>query len=660
MNPTIEFPRFPSPRVSILILAWRQHALLQTCLQHLSESISPSIAYEVIVVLNGATPEVDTFLRRHVQGATLLTSRVNRGFAGANNWAANTARGEYLVLLNDDTTVGPRWLEWLVATADNHPRAGAVGSCILFPDGRLQEAGSIIWNDGSTMPVARNESGGALDWHFVRKVDYVSACSLLVRRTSWDAVGGLDEGYFPAYYEDVDLCLSIHARGEDVLYEPRSRVRHHESASSDPRFKLFLSNRNKKRLIEKWPDALSVCEPAAPWSPPAITRAIWRARGCPRRILVIDDVVPSRGLGAGFGRMFDALIEMADLGHAVSIAPSVRANIPNDALISKGIRVVTEPLNEHLARPDVCYEGVIVSRPHNFRDVAELFRRHQTNAVVIYDAEALYWRRLERQAELAADAVEAERLRHHAELSQELEQRIFREAHYAVAVSSDEAEIVRAIDGACPIDVLAPIEPGVSLTGRSFETRQDLGFVAGWLAGSSSPNADGLRWFVNEVLPCLRTRVPWIRLRVVGANPPADILALSNPNLGFEGYVDNLSEFYDRVRVGVVPIRFGSGVKLKTVEALQYGLPIVSTTVGAEGIDTRGIAAIEITDDPHEFADRIIALLADAQKWHAQRASIEELVRSWQTPLKTTTWTSALDRAFSERRRGEQSIFVQH
>jgi GT2 family glycosyltransferase len=657
---SIEFRPCANPRVSILVLAWRQHALLESCLRALTESVGGTIAYEVIVVLNGATPDVEAFLRSKVRGARVVVSQVNLGFSGGNNLAASVARGEYLALLNDDTTVEAGWLEWLVATADGNPRAGAVGSCILFPDGRIQEAGSIIWSDGSTMPVARGLPGDALTWHFVRRADYVSACSLLVRRASWDAVGGLDAGYFPAYYEDVDLCLALHARGEAVLYEPRSRVRHHESASSDSGFKRFLFARNRRRLFDKWRDALSTRETAAPASPYAATRAIWRARGCPRRILVVDDLVPTRSMGAGFGRMFDALVELSDQGYAAAIHPTWKADLPNDALISKGITIVAENLEQHLSRPDVFYEAVIMSRPHNFRKLAGLVRRHQRQAVLFYDAEALYWRRLERQAALAATEVEAARLRAEAGHVRRIEEGIFRGADRAVAVSFEEAAVIRGLEGACPVDVLPPSEPNVILTRRSFADRRDCAYVAGWLAGPRSPNADGLRWFVADVLPLLLARLPWARLRVTGANPPAEMRAMASANVRFEGHVDDLAELYDRVRVVISPIRYGAGVKLKTVEALQHGVPIVSTTVGAEGIDTRGIAAIDIADDPEQFADRLAALLTDERAWRAQREAIERLVQPWQRPCRDDTWTGVLETALTRQRRADQPIFLQH
>src|SRR4030095_3642675 len=130
------FPEAERPRASIVILAWRQRDHLLTCLRALRESLS-SVPYEVIVVLNAASEHVEDALRSHVEGVRFVKSAVNLGFAGGCNVGARAARGESLVLLNDDAIVEPGWLDWLVRCADANPTAGAVGSCVLFPDGRI-------------------------------------------------------------------------------------------------------------------------------------------------------------------------------------------------------------------------------------------------------------------------------------------------------------------------------------------------------------------------------------------------------------------------------------------------------------------------------------------------------------------------------------------
>src|SRR5215217_6001633 len=296
------------PRASILILCRADYGRLAACLASLARNLPPEVPHEVIVLLNGATPGIPATLRRQVSGLRVLESEVNLGFSGGNNRAARHARGELLVFLNDDTEVEPGWLEALVAAADAHPRAGAVGSRLLFPDGRLQEAGSVIWSDGTTAPLGRGLPPGSRAFSALRPVDYRSASALLVRRSTWEAVGGFDEEYAPAYYEDTDLCLAIAARGEQVLYQPLARVLRDERSSSDESFRRFLFDHNVERVRQKWADRLGELEPPPRGGAPgAFERALHRVRGCPPRLLAVDSRIPEERLGAGYPRMLDML-----------------------------------------------------------------------------------------------------------------------------------------------------------------------------------------------------------------------------------------------------------------------------------------------------------------------------------------------------------------
>ena len=651
---TVLFPRFESPRASILIVAWKQRDHLLACLRALRQRLGTDIPYEVILVFNGP-PEVEDSVREVVEGATFLRSAVNLGFAGGCNLAARTAKGEYLVLLNDDAVIEPGWLERLVAAADADPGAGAVSSCVLFPDGQVQEAGSIIWRDGSTMPIGRGEPGDSLGWHFVRKVDYGSACSLLVRRATWEKVAGMDTGYHPAYYEDVDLCLAIRAQGQHVLFEPRSRVRHHESASSDPDFKSFLFRRNQGRLKEKWADLLALQEEAAPWSPASVARAVWRARGCPRRILVVDDRVPNPAQGSGYGRMFDALLELSSQGYALALYPSTGATSPSEPLVNAGVAIIDEDFVRHLARPETSYDAVLISRPHNYSRWSPTIRYYQPQAAVVYDCEALFWRRMARQAQL--DGATGQSLTsEHVNQMRQLEERIVVEADLLVSVSEEEAEILSKVEGHCPIETILPAEANVRFTSRPFAERGDVGFVAGWMAGPTSPNAHGLRWFASEVLPRIKAIHPWVRVRVTGGGVPAEVRELANPNLVFEGQVADLCGFYDRIRVAISPVRFGAGVKVKTVQALQHGVPVVSTTVGAEGIHLRGLAAIDVTDDPDVFAMMLLNLLTNSSAWNERRAKIADLVSEWRKGPSGIPWTEIMTKVWTRSRRGHSLL----
>jgi GT2 family glycosyltransferase/glycosyltransferase involved in cell wall biosynthesis len=653
----LRLPAASPPRVSIVIVAWKQREMLLACLRSISETAGADVAYEVIVVSNDAPHAIKDALRGQTAGIRLIESQVNLGFGGACNLGVAAARGEYVVLLNDDAVVAPGWLEWLVATGDANPRAAAVGSLVLFPDGRIQEAGSVIWADGSTAPLGRHAPGESLEWMFVRQVDYVSACSLLVNRRAWNEVGGFDAGYHPAYYEDVDLCLALRAQGYDVLFEPRSRVWHHESASSDGRFKNFLFARNQRRVQAKWSERLRLQEPAQPSSAAALARAVWRAQGAPATILAVDDRVPDPAMGSGYGRMFDAIIELARRGHAVSLFPvQGSSGVPPGPVVSAGVRIVEGDLRAHLSQTWVHYDVVLVSRPHNFDRVASTVRECQPRAVLVYDCEALFWRRMERQASLLTDQDEQRALRDAASTMRAFEEQIVVRSDLAVTVSGEEADLLRRVDGCCPVRPIRPSEPSVRLGPQSYEERVGVVYVAGWMAGTTSPNADGLRWFADEVLPLVRQAIPWVRVQVTGANPPADLLAWADPNLCFTGHVADLASFYGQARVVIAPIRFGAGVKVKTIQALQHGVPVVSTGCGAEGIDTHGLDAITLADDAEGFAAGVVTLLTDVSAWQRKRHEIEALIDRWSGDIRGGSWSDVISGVLEGRTGGCDAV----
>ncbi len=231
--------------------------LLGTCLDSVRSSTTRPV--EVVVVANG-TPEerLDRLARDDV---VLVRSRANLGFAGGNNLAAHWACGEYLVLVNDDSRLGAGCIDRLVEAAQADRTIGAVGARITGADGLLQEAGGVVWRDGTTSHVGRGRPGTSNAFDKGRDVDYCSANGMLVRRSAWDEIGGLSEVYHPAYYEDVDFCMMLRAHGYRVVYEPGARLEHAETSSTSPAFRAFLMERNRQVFVSRWDEVLAGFEP---------------------------------------------------------------------------------------------------------------------------------------------------------------------------------------------------------------------------------------------------------------------------------------------------------------------------------------------------------------------------------------------------------------
>jgi hypothetical protein len=327
--------------------------------------------------------------------------------------------------------------------------------------------------------------------------------------------------------------------------------------------------------------------------------------------------------------------------------------------VSAGVSILDTDPAVYLAHAWVYFDVAIVSRPHNFEKVAQVVRRLQPQAVLLYDCEALFWRRIVRQAALIADQHERFKLEQAAAGMRALEERIVVESDFAVAVSQDEADLLTRVEGCCPIRPVPPVEPSVTFGKQTFHERRGIAYVAGWLAGTGSPNADGLRWFAAEVLPLVRKAVPWIRVHVTGANPPSDLLELADPNLFFEGHVADLTSFLASVRVVIAPIRFGAGVKVKTVQAMQHGVPVVSTSCGAEGIDTYGLDAVAVADKPREFAASVVTLLTNGAAWQARRDVLANVVQRWQSDTGSGSWSNVIAEALTRRNRGQHPLLIQ-
>jgi GT2 family glycosyltransferase len=271
----VVFEPVEPPAATVVVLAWRLSGELLDCLEGLARGTN------VVVVLNGAEDSVRDAIR-HVEGATVVEAPVNLGFARGCNLGVTRARGEFLVFLNDDAKPAPDWLDSLIASARAHPDAGAIASRVVNPDGSLQEAGGRILasGDGIAMQAEPDEP---------RPVDYGGAEALLVRRELFVELGGFDQAYDPAYFEDADLCLRLRAAGWSTVYEPAAVVVHHQSLSTDgdSEWRTFAYERSRAVFLDRWGPLLS----SAPGrdDPPSALLPVPPGYGLDRRVAQAAD-----------------------------------------------------------------------------------------------------------------------------------------------------------------------------------------------------------------------------------------------------------------------------------------------------------------------------------------------------------------------------------
>jgi GT2 family glycosyltransferase len=253
----LSFESVAAPSVSIVIPAYNNLTFTLECLASLQAA--GGLEHAEVIVIDDASADTTRDVLARVAGLTVIANPENLGFIRTCNRAAEATRGEYLVFLNNDVQVRPGWLEALVKAFVEEPDAGAVAPKMLFPDGRLQEAGARIGVDGASEMIGLFEDPALPRWNVRREVDYASGACLMLRRAVFAELGGFDLTFAPAYCEDADLCFRLRERGLRVIYEPTSEIVHHLSVTSnsiDTGYKHRLATRNQQAFVERWGERL--------------------------------------------------------------------------------------------------------------------------------------------------------------------------------------------------------------------------------------------------------------------------------------------------------------------------------------------------------------------------------------------------------------------
>ncbi len=620
----------PTPRVSIIIPTYGQVDFTLRCLASIADA-PPAASIEVLVV-DDASGDPRVASLAEVGRLRLLQREQNLGFLRSCNDAATEARGELLFFLNNDTEVMPGAIDALVRLLDARPDAGMVGSRLLYPDGIQQEAGGIVWRDGSAWNYGKRDDPRKPQYCYVREADYISGAAIMLPRARWEEMRGFDEAFLPAYCEDTDLAFRLRAAGWKVLYQPQSMVIHHEGVSHGTDTTTGIKAHqvtNMRRLFNRWRDTLA--REGLP-DGERLMRARDRARE--RTVtLVIDHYVPQPDQDAGSRSMLSWMEALLAMGRVVKFFPANGAYSPGytEALQQRGIEVLYGPwagdFAAWIAGNGEEIDEVLLSRPTIAEAILPVLRRHCSAPVVFYGHD-LHFARMS----MMPGALEDPERRAEIEAMEATEREVWQEVDYVLYPSQEEADVAMSLEPG----IRARGVPAYSLPPPAPARQQPppvsggLLFVGGF---GHPPNQDAAAWLVREILPLIRRHYPEVPLVLAGSRPSEEVQALAGDGVEVTGFIpdEELDRRYGAARVVICPLRIGAGVKLKVVEGMHRGVPVVTTSVGAQGLP--GIESIaDIADDAAVLAEAVVRLLGDDDLWRRRVAGQQAYVAAHFSP----------------------------
>jgi GT2 family glycosyltransferase len=632
------------PDVSIVVPVHGQLGYTLNCLDSLFRHAARRTVE--IIVIDDASPDASGEMLPTIEGIRVLRQEVNRGFLDSCNAGAAMARGGTLVLLNNDTRVVEGWLDELLDGFTLFPRAGLVGSKLFNPDGSLQEAGGIIWRDGSAWNYGRGDDPNRPQYCHARQVDFVSGASIAVPAALWRRIGGFDGHFAPAYNEDSDLCFRLRAAGHEIWLQPQSRVIHYEgrTAGTDTRtgVKAFQVV-NARKFLVRWHKTL------ADHRPNGVSPYFERERRMHRRALVVDATAPTPDQDAGSITTVLKLRVLQQLGYKVHFVAQDNFLFQpkyTTALLREGIECAYVPYDTgfeaYLRRYGGLFDVVLVFRVTVLVKTLEALRRYAPQAPVLFSNMDLHFLRMQREAQLAGDAAGIAA----AEAMKQLELDMIGKADCTITPSTYEERLIGELAADAPVQVL-PFMIDFEGTSVGFAPRRDICFLGGF---RHTPNVDAVQFFVREVFPKLKRAQPGIRFIIAGAHPPEAVKALAAEDVIVTGMVPDLRDLFDAVRVFVCPLRAGAGVKGKVSTAMSYGVPVVMTSISAEGMELSDGEHMLLADTPAALAAACLRAYRDEALWQRLSDAGQALVRQkHSTAMGQRVLAEAIDTALRHR-----------
>ena len=633
---------FTKPIVSFVVPVYGRFDLLLNLLFSLESQIDQR--FEVILHDNASPDAIKEQFYSKVN-AKITLGEENLHYLRACNLASDQAKGSILVFLNSDVELANDTVGSLIESFEKQQNLGALGGLVLHKDQFVQELGGIIFADGSNKGIGRGFGQEAFWLSFPRKVDYVSGCFLATSKDLFIELGKFDERFLPAYYEDLDYCIRVAAKGLDVIADPAIKITHHEFGSQKKANEgLLLQVKNRKQFVEKHREYLKNKLLVEDYRESQLA-GVSNFDTYAKKILYIDDALPDPKFGSGFGRakdIIDTLLSLNCFITHISTATTKNNNTQIDdeyRIQDSAIEFIKfckfEQIASVLAHRPHFYDCVIISRKHNMEYFLSYFKNFLGNATVIFDVEALFSvRDFIVKSELSFKEMDYDAYKKSAEFLNEID--IFKYADVIWFASQLEKLIYeKGTDNPKPAYEVGHTVHNLPSKSQSFELRQGMVFLGG-IPEKTSPNADSIDLLIKEIIPGLRKsgmnepfyimgniEVPEIEERIKA-------YCAQDPHTHYLGFMDRPEEIIQKARIFVAPSRIAAGIPHKLTVPTKHGVPIVTSSLISQQVFTKD--CFKSSNSVDEFIANIEILYRDRSKWHAASQQSSAYVRQELNP----------------------------
>lgn len=617
--PKLSLPLVEKPIVSIIVPVYNNFPITYHCIASNILAFN-NTNYEVIIVDDCSTDKT-TEIEDIIANVKVVRNDSNLGFLRGCNKAAKSATGEYILLLNNDTEVTSGWLDEMVDTAIRFNKVGAVGSKLIYPDGKLQEAGGIVWNNGKPWNIGNRENPQDSKFNYVRESDYLSGAALMVKRSVWEELDGFSDEFAPAYYEDTDLAFKIRDAGYRTMYCPSSVVIHFEGMSNGTDLDSGIKKNqviNAPKFRSKWRNAYQHNGVEGK------DLHIQKDRGNSARVLMIDYAVPKPDHDAGSYAAIQEMKLLQELGCKITFAPANFAHMGayTNELERQGVECVYAPfytsMQQFIQERGGEYDVVYITRYDIAISVIDQVRKF-TNAKVVFNNADLHFLRELREALSKGDTdLEGPLATRDKELS------LMRKVDAVLSYNELEHAVITSHNLRSNNIFKCPWVLESKKSRISFAERKGIAFLGGF---GHAPNCESVQYFVNKVMPIIRKRRPGLTFHIYGSNVTKDIQALSADDIIVEGFVESLDSVFESCRVFVAPLLSGAGIKGKVLESIAYGVPSVLSPIAIEatGLVDQHSALVAITKE--EWADSVLELYDSQHRWDELSANASVLAK---------------------------------